>query len=72
MKTLRLDELEGLPVLGTLTWQPLRKTLGITAFGTNAYTAAADGHDFVAAVRVNDPKTPPMQLVLNWRALLSR
>ena len=41
MKTLRLDEIEGVPVLGTLVWKPVRKTLGVTAFGINAYTAAA-------------------------------
>ena len=47
MKTLRLDEIEGLPVLGTLVWKPVRKTLGVTAFGINAYTAANDGDEVV-------------------------
>lgn len=47
MKTLRLDELEGIPVFGTLVWKPVRKTLGVTAFGINAYTAAAAGDDVV-------------------------
>jgi quercetin dioxygenase-like cupin family protein len=47
MKTLRLDELEGLPVLGTLSWKPVRKTLGVTAFGINAYTAAKAGDEVV-------------------------
>lgn len=37
MKTLRIDDVEGLPVLGTLRWQPVRRALGITAFGINAY-----------------------------------
>ncbi len=36
MKTLRIDDVEGLPVLGTLRWQPTRRPLGITAFGINA------------------------------------
>ena len=40
VKTLRLDEVEGIPVFGTLVWKPVRKTLGVTAFGINAYTAA--------------------------------
>ena len=40
MKTLRIDDVEGLPVLGTLMWKPIRKPLGVTAFGINAYTAA--------------------------------
>lgn len=47
MKLLRLDELEGIPVLGTLVWKPVRKTLGITAFGINAYTAANAGDEVV-------------------------
>jgi uncharacterized cupin superfamily protein len=47
MKTLRLDELEGIPVFGTLSWKPVRKTLGVTAFGINAYTAASAGDEVV-------------------------
>ncbi|MGH3000951.1 MAG: TPR end-of-group domain-containing protein [Gaiellaceae bacterium] len=47
MKTLRIDDIEGLPVLGTLMWYPVRKPLGITAFGINAYTAANAGDEVV-------------------------
>jgi hypothetical protein len=47
VKTLRLDEVEGVPVFGTLVWKPIRKTLGVTAFGINAYTAAAAGDEVV-------------------------
>ena len=47
MKLLRLDEIDGIPVLGTLVWKPVRKTLGITAFGINAYTAANAGDEVV-------------------------
>jgi hypothetical protein len=47
MKTLRLDEVEGLPVFGTLVWKPVRRPLGITAFGVNAYTAANAGDEVV-------------------------
>jgi tetratricopeptide (TPR) repeat protein len=37
-----LDAIEELPVVGgTLRWKPVRRTLGITAFGTNAYVADA-------------------------------
>lgn len=43
MRRIRLDEIEGLPVFGTLTWRPVRKTLGVTASGINAYTAARAG-----------------------------
>jgi hypothetical protein len=47
VKTLRIDDIEGLPVLGTLVWQPVRKPLGITAFGINAYTAGRAGDEVV-------------------------
>src|SRR3954453_15432969 len=47
LKILHLDEIEGLPVLGTLIWKPVRKTLGVTAFGINAYTAANAGDEVV-------------------------
>jgi hypothetical protein len=32
---------------GTLTWRPVRLTLGVEAFGTNAYTAEEAGVDVV-------------------------
>jgi quercetin dioxygenase-like cupin family protein len=47
VKVLRLDEIEGVPVFGTLVWKPVRKPLGVTAFGINAYTAAAAGDEVV-------------------------
>lgn len=47
MKILRLDETEGIPVFGTLVWKPVRRPLGITAFGINAYTAANAGDEVV-------------------------
>ncbi|MDQ6820706.1 MAG: hypothetical protein M3076_10305 [Actinomycetota bacterium] len=42
-----LDELEAIPGPGTLTWRPVRRTLGVRAFGCNAYTAASTGDDVV-------------------------
>ena len=37
-----IDELEELPInQGEFVWRPIRRQLGITAFGTNAYTARA-------------------------------
>ena len=40
----RLDELERLPIDDEgLVWRPIRSRFGITAFGTNAYTAAKAG-----------------------------
>jgi uncharacterized cupin superfamily protein len=47
MKVLRLDEVEGVPVFGTLVWKPVRKHLGVTAFGINAYTALTAGDEVV-------------------------
>ena len=46
-RTITLDAVEELPVVdGTLRWKPVRRTLGIRAFGTNAYIADA-GQDVV-------------------------
>ena len=39
-RTARLDEIEPIDVAG-VHWRPLRRTLGITAFRTNAYSASA-------------------------------
>ena len=47
MKRAGLDEIEGIPVFGTLVWKPVRRTLGVTAFGINAYTAANAGDEVV-------------------------
>ncbi len=42
-----LDEIEAVPGPGTLTWLPVRLTLGLRAFGCNAYVAGAAGQDVV-------------------------
>jgi tetratricopeptide (TPR) repeat protein len=47
VKKLSLGEIEGIPVLGTLVWKPVRRPLGVTAFGINAYTAANAGDEVV-------------------------
>jgi tetratricopeptide (TPR) repeat protein len=52
----RLDEIEAVPGPGTLTWRPVRLTLGLEAFGTNAYTAEEAGVDVV------EPHTESPQL----------
>jgi tetratricopeptide (TPR) repeat protein len=42
MRTTRIQEIEPIPVVdGKLAWRPVRRTLGIQAFGINAYTADA-------------------------------
>lgn len=43
----RIEDLDRIDVAG-VHWRPLRRTLGITAFGTNAYTADA-GEEVVEA-----------------------
>ena len=42
-RILRIDELEPIAVAG-VRWRPLRRELGITGFGINAYTADAGEH----------------------------
>jgi mannose-6-phosphate isomerase-like protein (cupin superfamily) len=47
-KSVRLEEIEPIPVVGgTLLWHPLRRTLDVGAFGINAYTAPNAGDDVV-------------------------
>ena len=50
MKGYEVASLTGIEAVkgpGTLQWTPLRKHLGITAFGINAYTATEAGQDVV-------------------------
>lgn len=42
-----LDQIAPIPGPDTLTWLPVRHTLGIRAFGANAYVAARAGDDVV-------------------------
>ena len=46
-RILHLDDLEAIPGPGNLTWRPVRATLGLRAFGTNAYTSEEAGVDVV-------------------------
>jgi mannose-6-phosphate isomerase-like protein (cupin superfamily) len=39
MKSAHLTEIEPVKIRGKLSWHPIRRTLGIRAFGINAYTA---------------------------------
>src|SRR3954454_16282113 len=45
-QVVKLDEIEPIWVAG-VHWKPLRRALGIDAFGINAYTAAAAGEHVV-------------------------
>src|SRR5215211_1649595 len=44
---IRVSDIEAIPVNETLVWRPVRRTLGVTAFGVNAYTAANAGDEIV-------------------------
>jgi hypothetical protein len=46
-ETVRLDDLDSIPVSDTLVWRPIRRRLDIGAFGMNAYTAANEGDEIV-------------------------
>jgi hypothetical protein len=52
---LHLDDIEALPGPDTLTWRPVRATLGLRAFGANAYTAEEAGVDVVEP-HTEDPR----------------
>jgi serine/threonine protein kinase len=38
----------------------------------NSYVAAGSGHRFLAAVKAPDPHAPPINVVVNWTALLTQ
>jgi tetratricopeptide (TPR) repeat protein len=46
-RIIQLDQIEPVPGPGSLTWRPVRWSLGVRAFGCNAYTAGAAGEDVV-------------------------
>ncbi|MGH2843921.1 MAG: hypothetical protein ACRDKL_10095, partial [Solirubrobacteraceae bacterium] len=46
-KVIALDQIEAVTGPGTLTWHPVRMTLGVRAFGCNAYIARRVGDDVV-------------------------
>ena len=70
MTRVSLDELDAVPI-GELTWRPLRRALGTTAFGVSAWTAAAPGD---ALIEPHDETTAgaagheELYLVLRGRA----
>ena len=43
----RFDELESIPLFAGLVWHPIRRPLGVRAFGINAYTVEAAGQTVV-------------------------
>jgi mannose-6-phosphate isomerase-like protein (cupin superfamily) len=65
-QTLRLAELEPILAAG-VHWKPLRRTLGIEAFGTNAYVAGP-GEDIVEAHSEENLGHEEVYVVLRGRA----
>src|SRR5205085_10592306 len=45
-ETVHLDELDSIPIAGVV-WHPVRRRLGVRAFGVNAYTAEGVGKQVV-------------------------
>jgi tetratricopeptide (TPR) repeat protein len=63
-----VDELEELPIAGgEFVWRPVRRRFGITAFGTNAYTAAKAGQRVLEEHSERD-NHQEMYVVLRGRA----
>jgi quercetin dioxygenase-like cupin family protein len=66
---LAVDQVEPLAVVdGSLQWRPLRRTLGVRAFGINAYTAAAAGDEVVEEHTEQQLGHEEVYLVLSGRA----
>lgn len=68
-QVLAIDDVPPLAVVnGTLQWRPLRRTLGVRAFGINAYTAANAGDDVVEEHTETGLGHEEIYLVLQGRA----
>jgi quercetin dioxygenase-like cupin family protein len=60
-RVVQLEEIEAVPGPGSLVWRPVRLTLGVRAFGCNAYTAGQAGQDVVEP-HTEDPKLAHQEL----------
>ncbi len=60
-KIIHLGQIQSIPGPGSLTWRPVRLTLGVRAFGCNAYTAGEAGQDVVEP-HTEDPKLAHQEL----------
>lgn len=63
-----LDELERIPVDRGLEWRPIRRRLGIQAFGANAYTAERPGDWIVEEHTETQNGHEEMYVVVRGRA----
>jgi len=67
-QSVKLAEIEPITVAGGLLWRPLRRTLGIEAFGINAYVAQNTGDDVVEKHTEATLRHEEVYLVLEGRA----
>ena len=66
-RVISLDELDRIPVSHGLEWRPIRRRLGIRAFGINAYTAEKPG-DWVVEEHREGSGHEEVYLVVSGRA----
>ena len=66
--SLRVDEVPAIKVAGGLRWKPIRRTLGIEAFGMNAYTAEHARDDVVERHSEERLRHEEVYIVLAGRA----
>ena len=66
--SLRIDDVPPITVAGELKWKPIRRTLGIEAFGINAYTAERAGDDVVERHSEATLRHEEVYVVLTGRA----
>ena len=68
-ESIRLDDIEPIPVVGgTLLWRPVRRTLGVGAFGINSYVAPNAGDDVVEEHTEKTYGHEELYVVLSGRA----
>ena len=66
--SLRIDDVPPITVAGELRWRPIRRTLGIEAFGINAYTGDKAGDDVVERHSEESLRHEEVYVVLAGRA----
>ena len=66
--SLRIEDVAPITVAGELRWRPIRRTLGIEAFGMNAYTAEKAGDDVVERHSEERLQHEEVYVVLTGRA----
>jgi len=66
--SVRLGEIEPITVAGSLQWHPVRRTLGVEAFGINAYTAENVGDHVVEEHTESTLQHEEVYIVLTGRA----